>query len=252
VNSAEPALEWSDDGFLGGRMTLRQWRKGHRAGSDAVLLAASVPANLEGLIVDAGAASGAVGLMAAMRATRARVELVEIDASECELARHNVTANGLDQRCRVISADLLSSEAEREQAGLAKNAAQCVVSNPPFLNEAAARLSPDPNRARAHALPPDGLERWCRSLAWLAAPDAMIALIHRADALKEILDACEGRFGALTVRPVQPYAQKPATRLLVNARKGSRAKLSLLPPLILHEADGRFTEESERFHAGNF
>lgn len=250
MNTAEAAPDWSDDAFFGGRLTLRQRRSGHRAGTDAVLLAASIAADAAGVAIDAGAASGAVGLMLALRAPALRVALVEIDSSECALARHNIAANALEDRCRVVEADLLASEAERVAAGLGKGDAGWIVSNPPFLDSAAARLSPDADRARAHALPPGGLDRWCRALAWLAAPDAQLALIHRADALPDILQALDGRFGALALRPVLPRADAAATRLLVTGRKGSRAKLSMLPPLVLHEADGRFTAAAAALHDG--
>lgn len=242
--------ETTDDTLFSGRLTLRQARRGHRAGTDAVLLAAAMPTDATGLAIDAGAASGAAGLMLAMRAPALTVDLVEIDAEETARAAHNIAANGLAQRMRAIHADLLASEAARESAGLRKEAAQIIITNPPFLREGAARLSPDPARARAHALPEDGLERWCRTLAWLAAPDAQLAMIHRADALPEILQALDGRFGALAVRPVHPRADAHASRVLVKGRKASRAPLRLLPPLILHETNGDFTLEAAALHKG--
>ena len=245
-------LEWSEDAFLGGAVTLRQRRKGHRAGTDAVLLAANVARNTEGYVVDAGAASGAVGLMAAARAPFISVDLIEIDPAECGLALHNIAANRLEARCRVIEADLLAPEAERERAGLAKESANLVLSNPPFLRADAARLSPDPDRARAHAMPQDGLERWCRTLAWLTAPDGQLVLIHRADALADLLKALEGRFGALTIRPILPRADQNASRILVTGRKGSRAALTLQPGFVLHRADGEFTDEAAALHAGEY
>lgn len=242
--------ETTDDTLFSGRLTLRQARRGHRAGTDAVLLASAISPNARGLAIDAGAASGAAGLMLAFRAPALRVDLVEIDADESALAAHNIAANGLDARMRVIKADLLANEAAREEAGLVKEAAQIIITNPPYLRDSAARLSPDPARARAHALPDDGLERWCRTLAWLAAPDAQLAMIHRADALPAILKAIEGRFGGVAVRPVHPRSDEPASRVLILARKASRAPLRLLPSLILHDAKGAFTPEAQVLHAG--
>ncbi len=53
--------ELSYDSWLGGQLTLAQPRRGHRVGSDAVLLAAAVDL-AEGRLVDVGAGVGAVGL----------------------------------------------------------------------------------------------------------------------------------------------------------------------------------------------
>jgi tRNA1(Val) A37 N6-methylase TrmN6 len=59
-----------------------------------------------------------------------------------------------------------------------------------------------------------------------------------------------GRAGGIAVRPVQPGAADAATRILVQATAGSRAPPALLPPLVLHGADGRFTPEAELLHKG--
>jgi len=252
VNATITTPDWSDDTFLGGRLTLRQRRCGHRAGTDAVLLASLLPPDANGHAVDAGAASGAAGLMVALRAPRLAIDLIEIDANDCALAAHNIAANGLADRCRILNADLFAPEAEREAAGLVKGRADYVLSNPPYLKADAARLSPDPARARAHALPEDGLARWCRALAWLAAPDALLAVIHRADALPDLLQALDGRFGAVSLRPVLPRVDAPASRILITARKGSRAPLSILPSFVLHDEGGQFTHEATALHAGNY
>lgn len=252
VKQAEAAPDWSDDAFLGGRVTLRQRRKGHRAGTDAVLLAASISRDAEGHAIDAGAASGAVGLMLAARVPAISVDLVEIDRTECALAADNIHANGLSERCHIIEADLLAPEAERERAGLVRESANIILSNPPFLRTDAARISPDADRARAHALPSDGLARWCRTLAWLAAPDALVSVIHRADALGELMQALEGRFGALNIRPILPRADQNASRIIVTGRKGSRAPLSIQPSFVLHQDNGQFTPDAAALHAGEF
>ncbi len=77
---------------------MRQAPRGHRAGTDAVLLAAAAPREASGLALDVGAGVGAVGLALALFSPLARVGLVEIDPRACELARENIAANGLGDR----------------------------------------------------------------------------------------------------------------------------------------------------------
>ncbi|MBI3275161.1 MAG: methyltransferase, partial [Methylocystis sp.] len=93
LRSAEHASP-EPDGFLGGKLRLRQTPRGHRAGTDAVLLAAATPAATRGLALDVGAGTGAVGLGAALLAPKASIGLVEIDPGACALARENAAANG--------------------------------------------------------------------------------------------------------------------------------------------------------------
>jgi tRNA1(Val) A37 N6-methylase TrmN6 len=54
----------------------------------------------------------------------------------------------------------------------------------------------------------------------------------------------KGRYGGIAIRPVHARAEAPAIRLLISATKGSRAALSLRPPLVLHDPDGSFTPEA--------
>jgi len=89
------------------------------------------------------------------------------------------------------------------------------------------------------------LDAWVRFLATFAAPKGRLTLIHRPQALPELLPMLDRRFGAVTLLPLFAKAGEPATRIIVQACKGSRADLRLLPGLLLHEADGRYTAKAE-------
>ena len=236
--------------FLGGKLRLFQSETGHRAGTDAVLLAATVPDGFAGQVVDAGSASGAAGLAVAARVAGARLRLIEIDPNEAELARKNIATNQFSDRAEVVEGDLLAPHHAREALGLAASDADWVITNPPFLNEHKTRTSPDSNRKRAHTMLEGGLDRWIVACQVMLKPHGRLTMIHRADALSELLSAFEGRFGALSILPIYPHDGASATRLLVEGIKGSRAPLTLMKGLILHEKNGRFTAETEAIHRG--
>ncbi len=236
-----------EDAILGGRLRLRQPARGHRAGTDAVLLAAAAPAG--SLVIDAGAGVGSAGLIVALRQPLARVTLVERDAETARLAGENIALNGQEGRVSVAIADLLSP-ASRRAAGLHERPADVLISNPPFYDAATVRASPDSRRADAHVGQSGFMEVWLKAFAALLAGHGRLAMIHRPEAMGDILAACEGRFGALAVLPVHPRADAPAVRILVGAIKGSRAPLRLLPGLILHRPEGGFTPEAEAIHRG--
>ncbi len=84
-----------------------------------------------------------------------------------------------------------------------------------------------------------------RFLTTMAAPKGRLTLIHRADCLGELLGLLQGRFGDVAVFPLFGKAGEPATRIIVQGRKGSRAGLRLLPGLVLHGPDGAYTADAE-------
>lgn len=234
------------DRLFDGRLVLHQPERGHRVGSDAILLAAAAPEISRGLVVDAGAGVGAVGLALALFNPEAQVVLLEKNAAAAGFSRENIAANALEGRVRMSEADLFDVRA-RKAAGLVE-AADLVVTNPPFLVAREARLSPDSDRAMAHVLGEGGVEKWLRACLALLKPGGTLVAIHRADALDALLAALSDRLGELRVLPIFAKAQSGAIRVILRGRKGSKAPLSLLPGLVLHEADGRFTPLAEAVH----
>lgn len=237
------------DGLLGGRLRLFQPKTGHRVGSDAVLLAAAVPADAAGRAADVGAGVGGAGLAAVVRAPTLDMTCIEIDPALSAHCTRNIAENGVQDRARAVAADVLSPKARRA-AGLADGGFDLVLTNPPFYERGAVRVSPDSVRARAHVAGEGGLESWMRAALALLRPGGTFLMIHRADALADILAAARGRIGGLRLLAIHPRNNEPAIRLLVVGKKGSRAPLALLPPLVLHGPDGRFTPQADAIHRG--
>ncbi|WP_413988852.1 tRNA1(Val) (adenine(37)-N6)-methyltransferase [Labrys okinawensis] len=234
--------------FLGGRLQLAQPAKGHRAGTDAVLLGAC-PSPVAGeTVYDLGAGVGSAGLAVALRFPGCRVRLVEIDPAIAALARANVEANGLAARVDVLETDVTARLAKG--GPLEPASAGHVIMNPPFHLSGTVRPPPDAYRSGAHIHGEEGDEAWIRCAHGLLEPKGMLSMIHRADALPRLLAALGRRFGDIRVKPVQPHANETAMRILIRAQRDSRAPFVLLPPLVMHQIDGSFTPEAEALHHG--
>lgn len=247
TDTDDPAspLATTEDAFLGGRLMIAQMRHGSRAGIDAVFLAAACPANPGEIILDAGAGSGIVALAVARRIAGSRVVGVEIDPDQCALAQRNAAANDLQAHATFICGDMTAPPSRLFSAGVAPDSFDHAVANPPFLNADEVRLPREPRLRRAHALATGELERWIKSLAALVKPKGTVTIVHRADALPQLLAHCRGRFGGLTVFPLFPRPDELATRILIQGRKGSRAPMRLTRGLVLHESGTGFTREAE-------
>ena len=235
------AGEFTEDTVLGGRLRLRQPRRGHRVGHDAILLAAACPARTGEKVVDLGAGVGAAGLALAVRVAGASVTLVEIDPQLAALADENVRRNEMTERVRAVVLDVAAPARAFAAAGLDAESATRVLMNPPFNDPARQRSSADAARRLAHTDARQMLTTWVKAAARLLRPRGTLTLIWRSDGLFNVLAALEPAFGAIEVRPVYPREQLPAIRILVTAVKASRGPLSLLPPLVLADVRGEPT-----------
>jgi tRNA1(Val) A37 N6-methylase TrmN6 len=78
-----------------------------------------------------------------------------------------------------------------------------------------------------------------------------LTLIHRADRLGDALALIAARAGSVRVRPVQPFADQAAKRVVVRAVRGGRAPLVLLPALVLHDrTEAKYTPQAEAILRG--
>ena len=227
----------SKDAFLGGRLMLVQPARGFRAGSDSVLLGASVPESAS-WILDLGAGVGAAGLVAALWAKDANVLLAERDAATLELARQNIETNGLSGRVDAAAADVTASGPVREAAGLRPDSFDVVIANPPYFEKGHGTPAGEAGRNAARHADSADLDLWLRTAAAATAPRGAAIFILPAERLGEALAGFDRRFGAVTVLPIAARPGAEAGRVLVRGIKGSRAPLRLLAPLVLHGAEG--------------
>ena len=249
-NASLDQKETTRDAFLGGKVHVHQPRRGrHRAGLDAVYLAAALPDATKGHIVDLGAGVGTAGFCAAARLSDIDVTLVELDAAILPLVRQGLMdpANaGFADRVTLLEADITAKGSLRHAAGLKPSMADHVIMNPPYYEAYRFRASPNTARAGAHMLDERGLEPWAKTAADIVRDGGSLTVIFRADGLQELLGVLKGRFGSIDVIPLRPRQEAPATRILVRAVRASKASLQLLPGFVLHEDDGSdFTPQSQ-------
>lgn len=220
------------DRLLDGRLILAQPREGYRAGMDAALLAAACDAQPGQRVLEAGCGAGAALLAAAVRRPGARFLGLERDPHAAELGRRNAQDNGLGERVEVRAFDIADGFAALKEARF-----DAVMANPPFFDDPAALRAPAPAK-RGAWMAEGGLAAWTGFLLAAVRDKGAITLIHRADRLADLLGLLSAKAGSFQIRPIHPFAEAPAKRVLVRAVRGGKGPLQLLPPLVLHPKDG--------------
>jgi len=204
---------------------------------DAAVLAAACDARAGERVLEAGCGVGAVMLAAATRRPGAHFVGIERDAEALELAIANIALNDLADRVMARQGDV--------GAGASESGFDAALANPPFFDDEQALRGPAPAK-RGAWIAEDGLAAWADFLTKAVRDGGSVTVIHRADRLADLLSVLARRAGSFQVRPLHPFADAAASRVLVRAVRGGRAPLRLLPPLVLHPRDGaKHTAEAE-------
>lgn len=214
-------METTTDQFLGGLVTAKQPTKGYRAGVDAVLLAAGVPAKSGETVLELGCGVGVVSLCLSARVSGLDITGVELQADYAALA----SENGLT----VVNADLRTLPADLRNRQFTH-----VMMNPPYFDRAAGSAAPDAGRdiAMGGDTP---LADWIDVAAKRLAPRGYFTMVLRIERLPEVLSHLLGRLGSVVVRPVSARRGTAPHLFLLQARHSGRAPFRLMPPLVLHD-----------------
>jgi tRNA1(Val) A37 N6-methylase TrmN6 len=155
---------------------------------------------------------------------------VEREPPAAALSRENLSLNALEGE--VLTADVAGGF-----AAIDRPRADWAVSNPPFFDDPGALRAPAPGK-RAAWMADGGLAVWADFLLAGVRDGGSIVMIHRADRLADLLELLGRKAGSFRVLPVHPYTDRPAKRVLIKATRLGRSPLAILPPLVLHDAEG--------------
>lgn len=240
----------TEDRILGDKVTIFQSGKGFRAGTDSVLLGASVAGKLaskqagRASILELGCGAGGALFTAAYHLPGAAITGVEKDGATADLALRGVQANGLGGEVSIVTEDAASFVSSRE------NVFDLVFSNPPYF-ETGKTSTPGAGKESAY-LESLSLEDWIKAMLFATKPKGHVVLIHRAAELARILARLDRQAGDICVFPVRAQAGKNASRVLVSARKGLKSgPVTLHDGLSLHsEKAGPLTPQADAIMRG--
>lgn len=230
--------EYTADDFLGGRVNLKQPRKGYRITSDTVFLASSINLNTGDRILDVGAGTG--GILSCLAARigdeikNVTMHGIEIQSELISLAREN------NQEITYFHGDVLD-----DIEGCSPNSYHNVVSNPPYFEKGKISPSPFKTKAIAHGNELNDLKLWIERCMRMVRPKGYLTLVHRADRMDDILSILQDKAGSIIVFPFFPKKGENANRIIIRAQKGAKGLLILKSGMIVHKSDGNYTETAE-------
>ncbi len=233
-------LPHTNDYLLDKRVKIFQPVDGYRASTDAVMLSAAVSRVKKGeRVLDVGSGTGAISLCLAERFKNLGIEItgLELQPELAELSNLSARANGFDF-LHYLNADLR----EKLPEGIEPCRYHHVISNPPYAEKD--MPSPNPSKATAHNMNNFSLTEWIKFCIKMTAPQGNFYIINRAEALDEILSAIYGKLGAIQIMPLFSKAGQNAKRVIVTAKKDSKAPLIIHPGITIHDENGNYTPQA--------
>lgn len=191
-------------------------------------------------IVDLGTGNGAIPLFLSER-TKAKITGIEIQKISADLAKRNIELNNLSEQIEIINDDI-----KNWKKYFKTGSQDAVVSNPPFFkfhgNEELLNDLDQLTLAR-HEISIT-LEEIIETASFLLKDKGYFAMVHRPDRFLEILDTMR-EYGIVPkkVRFCHSKIDKQAKILLVEGIKFGAEGLTVLPPLISHDSDGKYSQE---------
>ncbi|MGE5215831.1 MAG: tRNA1(Val) (adenine(37)-N6)-methyltransferase [Chloroflexota bacterium] len=234
------------DALFDGRLTLLQSRSGYRFSLDALLLAYFVTVKRGDQIVDLGTGNGVLALILAFLHPLASLTGVELQSAMADRARRNVELNGLDERIKILHADVRRIADRMNAASF--DAAVC---NPPYRKPSSGRISANVERQAARHETQGELHDFLRAAAHLLRHKGRMALCYPAVRLSDLITVMrQVRIEPKRLRMVHSFRHAKASLTLVEGIKGGRAGLAVASPLIIYRQNDVYDDEVAAMIAG--
>ncbi|MBR1600629.1 MAG: methyltransferase domain-containing protein [Alphaproteobacteria bacterium] len=237
------ANNYTDDYLLDRKIKILQPLSGYRASGDAVLLSAMPDNKLHNAkILDVGSGTGAVSLCLAHRLQKNNVQIFgfELQKELTDLSNKSAAANEFDF-LHFYQADIRK---KIELPVYSPCSFDVVVSNPPYSEHD--MPSPNISKATAHNHQNFDLEQWLAFCLKSLKPFGKLYIINRAEALPNICSFLQNKAGGIIILPIYSKQGQYAKRVIISAQKDSKSPCKILPPITMHDSDGKYTESSEK------
>ncbi|WP_027129492.1 tRNA1(Val) (adenine(37)-N6)-methyltransferase [Fusobacterium perfoetens] len=191
-------------------------------------------------IVDLGTGNGAIPLFLSER-TKAKIKGFELQEVSANLAKRNIQLNNLEEQIEIINDDM-----KNWKKYFNHGSQDAVITNPPFFkfNGNPDFLNDLDQLTFARHEITITLEEIIQIASCLLKDKGYFAMVHRPDRMLEILDLMR-KYGISPkkLRFCHTKLDKQAKILLIEGIKFGKDSMKILPPLVAHDEDGKYSQE---------
>ncbi len=207
--------------------------------TDAVFLGNFPHVVRKARVLELGCGTGAISMLLESRGA-AQVTAIDCNERITQLLRRSVADNGLQEKINVVDGDICDYKRLLQPESM-----DLVAANPPYRNSGNVRQV---GTAACHELTAT-LEDFFRAAAYAVRYRGRFALVQLPERFAESMQLAF-KYGLQPKRLqwVHSRIDKPAWIFLMEMQKGGSYGLDVLPPLVMYNADGSYTEQVQRYY----
>ena len=206
---------------------------------DAVLLANFIKPNSRSRVLDLGTASGVIPHLVQAKYSLNKVYGIDIQEELIDMAKRSATYNKLEDKLEFKHLDLKNALSE-----FGTEYFDYIISNPPYMKMGSGKVNPEDKVAIARHEIKCNLEDVIKVSSQLVKYRGKVAYVYRTQRLAELLSLMEKyNLASKRMRFIHSNEDSKAKLVLVEAIKGGGVGLKVLPPLIVYNNSGNYTEE---------
>ena len=215
--------------------------------TDSVLLANFIKAKPKDNVAELCSGSGVISILVCAKLGLENIDAVELQSSLCDMSRRSILYNNLQNYIKVYNISIQQAKDE-----LKKDFYDVIVSNPPYYKIVGAPTNCSKNISLAKHEIQMNLQDLIECASKLLKYGGKFYFIHRAERLDEIISTLSKyNLGAKIIQFIQPKQNLPAHLVLIQATKGAKFGVKVLPMLYLNNDDGSINEKVAKIYNGN-
>lgn len=208
-------------------------------GMDAVLLSGFARVKEGEQVLDLGTGTGIIPILLEAKTEGRHFTGLEIQEEVADMASRSVKLNGLENKVEIVTGDI-----KEASAIFGKSVFDVVTSNPPYMIHQHGLQNPDKSKAISRHEVLCTLEDVIREAAAVLKPGGRLYMVHRPFRLTDLMELMRAyKLEPKRLKMVHPYVDKEANMVLIEAIRGSKARITVEAPIIVFKEDGTYSDE---------